>query len=198
MLSDGDGREAAKLDGANDTQPLTIEEIENLKVPDAFAPVVGYRRFAIPWPYRNYLVQKGHRWVPQEPTVAQCRRPGGSVEPSFDHVVPAQSCGCGLYAWLDIEEALRYYMTTMAGWVLASVIGWGRVLFDEDFWRAEQAQVVAFADPRDTHYNKLQIVQQSTGAWLKRVAANYEVPILPLEELREYTLIYGEEYVEHG
>ena len=37
-----------------------------------------------------------------------------------------------------------------------------------------------------------------TSAWLERVAAIYEVPILPLEELREYTLIHGEEYVEHG
>jgi hypothetical protein len=113
--------------------------------------------------------------------------------------VPAQSCGCGLYAWLDVEEALHYYeLTTMMGWVLASVIGWGRVLFDEDFWRAEQAQVVAFADPRDTHSDKSEIVQERTGAWLERVADNYEVPILPLEQLREYTLSYGEEYLENG
>ncbi len=86
----------------------------------------------------------------------------------------------------------------MRGWVLASVIGWGRVLFDEDFWRSEQAQVVAFADPWDTHWNKPEIVRERTGAWLARVADNYNVPIIPLEELRECTLIYGEEYVEHG
>jgi hypothetical protein len=191
--------EIHELDGADGRLPLSIEEIENLKVPDAFAPVVGYRRFVIPWPYpdeNHYLVQKGQYWVPQEPTVAHCRRPG-SAGPC-EHAVPAQSCGCGLHAWLDIEEALRYYMTTMAGWVLASVIGWGRVLFDEDFWRAEQAQVVAFADPKDTHYGKLQIVQRSTGAWLERTAAIYKVPILSLEELQEYTLMYGEEYIEHG
>jgi len=199
VSSDRDGRGIGELDGAHGGLPLTMEEIDNLKVPDAFAPVVGYRRFVMPWPYHDedyYLVQKGHRWMPQEPTVAQCRRPGSS-DPG-DHAVPAQTCECGLHAWLDPEEALRYYMTTVTGWVLASVIGWGRVLFDEDYWRAEQAQVVAFADPRDTHYNKLPIVQQSTGAWLERVAAIYEVPILPLEELREYTLIYGEEHVEHG
>ena len=200
MLSDRDDRETDELDGANGRQPLTIEEIENLEVPDAFAPVVGYRRFGIPWSYgegNHYLVQKGHRWVPQEPTVAQCRKPGSAGRPC-EHAVPAQGCRCGLHAWLDIEEALRHYMTTMAGWVLASVIGWGRVLFDEDFWRAEQAQVIAFADPRDTHSDKPQIVQERTGAWLARVAANYEVPIVPLGELRGYILIYGEEYVDHG
>ena len=114
-------------------------------------------------------------------------------------VVPDQSCGCGLHAWLEVQEALRYYeLTTMRGWVLASVIGWGRVLFDEDFWRSEQAQVVAFADPWDTHWNKPEIVRERTGAWLARVADNYNVPIIPLEELRECTLVYGEEYVEHG
>jgi len=47
-------------------------------------------------------------------------------------------------------SALGYFeIDTPKGWVLASVIGWGRVLFDEDFWQAEMAQVVAFADLRD-------------------------------------------------
>ncbi len=101
---------------------------------------------------------------------------------------------------MDVEEALRYYeLTTMRGWVLASVIGWGRVLFDEDFWRAEKALVVAFVDPKDTHADKLEIVRERTARWLERVAENYDVPILPLQELMEYTLNYGEEYVEqHG
>jgi hypothetical protein len=181
---------------------ITMQEIEDLRVPDAFAPVVGYRRFGIPWPPRkenHYLVQKGHLWTPQDPTVAQCRGPGSSG--ACDGATPNHTCECGLYAWLDVDEALGYYeLTTMMGWVLASVIGWGRVLFDEDFWRAEMAQVVAFADPRDTHADKPEIVQKRAGTWLARVAENYEVPILPLDELREYTLNYGEEYVEedHG
>ena len=180
---------------------ITVEAIEALSVPDAFAPVVGFRRFGIPWPSGNgksyELVQKGHRWAPSGPTKAECRRMG--TAPCGEKVVPDQSCGCGLHAWLEVQEALRYYeLTTMRGWVLASVIGWGRVLFDEDFWRSEQAQVVAFADPWDTHADKPEIVRERTGAWLARVADNYGVPIIPLEELREYTLMYGEEYVEHG
>ncbi len=81
---------------------------------------------------------------------------------------------------------------------MASVIGWGRVFFDEDFWRAEKAEVIAFADPTDTHANKPDIVQKRAGRWLARTASNYGAPILSLEELREYTLIYGEEYTENG
>ena len=180
-----------------------LQEIESLRVPDAFAPVVGYRRFGIPWPAcqeNDYLlVQKGHRWAPNAPTVAECRKP--SVTTCCEiAATPIQGCGCGLYAWLKVEEALRYYeLTTMRGWVLASVIGWGRVLFNEEFWRAEKALVLAFADPRDTHSDKPEIVQERTGRWLERVAENYGVPILPLEELRGHALMYGEEYVEeHG
>ena len=75
----------------------------------------------------------------------------------------------------------------------------GTVFFDEDFWRSEQAQVVAFADPWDTHADKPEIVREKTARWLERTAENYGVPILSLEDLREYALIYGEEYVEeHG
>jgi hypothetical protein len=177
---------------------ITTQEIEGLRVPDAFTPVVGYRRFSVPWlhfePEDHYLVQRGHIWTPGAPTVARCIRLGGSV--CGHHAVPAQECGCGLYAWLDVGGALGYSeIDTPKGWVLASVIGWGRVLFDEDFWRAEQAQVMAFADPSDVQPKML---QKGTGAWLERVAANYEVPILPLGELREHALIYGEEYVEYG
>jgi hypothetical protein len=59
--------------------------------------------------------------------------------------------------------------------------------------------VVAFANPKDTHADKLEIVRERTARWLERVAENYDVPILPLQELMEYTLNYGEEYVEqHG
>lgn len=175
-------------------------ERETLQAPDAITPVIGFRRFGIPWPAagsgNNYLEQRGHRWVPKAPTIAECRRPGPT---GCGGMPPVHACECGLYAWLSFEKALHYYeITTLMGWVLASVIGWGHVFFDEDFWRAEKAQVIAFANPKDTHSDKPDIVQERTGTWLTRVVAEYGVPILPLEELREYTMIYGEEYVEGG
>lgn len=180
--------------------PPKPEGLDLLRVPDATTPVVGFRRFGIPWPAarsgNDYLEQRGHMWVPRAPTVAKCRRPGPT---SCGGVPPVQACECGLYAWLSVDRAICHYeITTLLGWVVASVIGWGRVLFDEDFWRAEKAQVVAFADPKDTHSDKPSIVQERAGAWLMRVAAGYGVSILSLEELREYTLMYGEEYVEDG
>lgn len=142
------------------------------------------------------LVQRGHPWTPRAPTMAECRKPDATA---CGGESPTQNCACGLYALLDIEEALQYYeITTTMGWILASVIGWGRVLFDEDFWRAQRAQVIAFADPRDTHSDKPEIVRERTSRWLARTAVRYDVPVLPLDELREYTLMYGEEYVRDG
>ncbi len=40
---------------------------------------------------------------------------------------------------------------------------------------------MAFADPKDTHADKPEIVEEWIGVWLEGIAANYEVPILPLE-----------------
>lgn len=180
---------------------VRAEEIENTRVPDAFTPVVGFRRFGIPWPptckHNDYLIQRGHRWTAAGPTVAECKAPGPS--PHCSRSTPSQECACGLYAWMSLEEALGYHeITTLMGWVLASVVGWGRVFFDEDFWRAERAQLVAFADPEHTHADKPKIVRERSGRWLGRVATNYGVPILPLHGLRDYTLMYGEEYVPNG
>ena len=63
---------------------------------------------------------------------------------------------------------------------MALVIGWEQVLFNEDFWRAEKALVVAMAHTKDTHADKPQRRQKRIGVWLEKVAANYRVPILPL------------------
>ncbi len=74
---------------------ITVEAIEALRVPDAFAPVVGFRRFGIPWPSGNEnsyeLVQKGHRWAPSGSTEAECRRMG---------TAPCEKDGTGSELWL--------------------------------------------------------------------------------------------------
>lgn len=172
---------------------LFPNESGQLNVPDAVAPVVGFRRFGIPWPpaskENDFLIQRGCRWEPRTHTVAECSRPRSMV---CSGPAPTQDCDCGLYAWYSVEDTLAYYEgCTIMGWVMAAVIGWGRVFFDEDYWRAEKAQVVAFADPRDTHRNKPEIVGQRARAWLLRTATNYDVPILPLKELGVHASIYG-------
>src|SRR5215211_4306372 len=85
---------------------ITVEAIEALRMPDGFTPVLGFRRFGIPWPPRgpeHYLVQKGHRWMPQEPTVPECRRAGSSAHVRA-HTAPYQ--GCGLRLLVDCLESM--------------------------------------------------------------------------------------------
>ncbi len=45
-----------------------------------------------------------------------------------------------------------------------------------------------------THADKPGIVRERTGKWVERVANTYGVPVLPSDELHEYSLVYGEEY----
>jgi hypothetical protein len=57
------------------------EEVENIRVPDAFTPVVGFRRFGIPWPPTDkhdyyYLIQKEHRWTPAAPHCGRVQEAG--------------------------------------------------------------------------------------------------------------------------
>lgn len=42
------------------------------------------------------------------------------------------------------------------------------------------------------------LVQERAYTWLQRVAIDYIVPIVPLNDLKAHTLEYGEEYVEVG
>ena len=92
----------------------TIEAVENIIVPDGFTPVIGFRRFGIPWPpsrKNEYcLVQRGHRWEPREPTVAECRRPG--VGPCVE-VAPTQDCGLREEMALPSRRSLKQMTTTL-------------------------------------------------------------------------------------
>ena len=57
----------------------TVRELKDLRLPGGFTPVVGFRRFGIPWPpisrENDHLVQRGHLWTPRASTVAECKTP---------------------------------------------------------------------------------------------------------------------------
>ena len=79
-------------------------------------------------------------------------------------------------------SALGYSeIDTPKGWVLASVIGWGRILFEEDFWRAEMAHVVAFADPRDV---QRRYCRRGPRRGLRGLRPTTRCPSLPWESYR--------------
>jgi len=86
---------------------------------------------------------------------------------------PALECGCGLYAYHELERALE------RGRVHGVVAGWGRTIVHPGTWRAQFAQVLALVDEgRDARL-------------LRALAARYEVAIVPAAGAMDYALEFG-------
>ena len=101
---------------------------------------------------------------------------------------------------MKLEDALEY---PTAPALVAGVIGWGRVFFDECWWRAERARVVALAapDPEVIRAPRSERGPEISERWMRVACAFtegasrlYGVPVLGVEALEEYTLRFGEEY----
>lgn len=183
---------------------------------DSFVPVTGYRLWDIPAPdsSNRLLRRRGTDWLPDAPTVAECKAATGRA--LHNHEAPQQSCGspplndipswlstgCGLHAYYTPELAnTNCDVIAYRGWVLGVVIGWGRVLFDDNFWRAQYARIVAFADPATTSLSEHKNYHHSILAHVPEAVADlaqlYGVPVVPLEELEEYAGDYGEPFGGH-
>lgn len=115
----------------------------------------------------------------------------GGMPPVHDHM-------CGLHSWYTLEAAVNYAVTGFIG----VVISWGRVLFDEEFMRAEYQQIMALSEVADKGYgwprSKTFAGRQylTKMAVLAKAAEHYDIPILPPEELEDYILQYGIPYQE--
>jgi hypothetical protein len=169
-----------------------------LSVPDSIIPLAGFRRWAVPYgedtfgrpPYT--LVTRGHSWPVGEPMKAKCIIPWNPLGQCFKESPPSPHCDCGIYAHHEIDRG-EYYRSSSGAQksVFGSCIGWGRVYFDNRWWRAEYCKPIAFADPRDTERHMLTKWVYETVDWLEGVAEKYKVPILPRREIEEYTYQYG-------
>ena len=114
----------------------------------------------------------GMRWRPG-PNVAYCGAGG-------DHDAPHALCGCGLYAMHDVPSGVE----ARAPWIAGAVAMRGRLLIHHDGVRAEEAIVVALAEPLDAHPAELRRARQ--------VAERYRVPLVPYEGLQAEAERYGE------
>jgi len=115
-----------------------------MTVPDAIAPLVGYRTWALGLGQLWSAHGPGReRWPRTEPLRAICLRHG--VPSLFNpripaHAAPDPCCTCGIYAvfapWdLEFDEPSNPW-TLVAG----RVEGWGRVTLGEKGFRAELAR----------------------------------------------------------
>lgn len=173
-----------------------------MDIPDAIMPLAGFRRWVRPRPQDRVgfdpytLITRRHDWPVgkqgAEPMKAQCQMfyaPHRRCSPTTS---PTANCECGLYAFHEISRAKFYRsMEFGSGSVFGSCIGWGRIYFDNEWWRAEFVLPIAFVDPRDTEHHMTREWLRETLDWLDGVAERYKIPILPLSELKEYTMQYG-------
>jgi hypothetical protein len=183
---------------------------------DGWTPIVGYRRFRVPY---NVFLEVG---FPHKATTAEdfkLRGVNPSREPSISeawdygdseakcwihaHAAPDHNCKCGLHGWMNIDDAIEYKTVTS---IVASVIGWGKMYFDDLYWRAEYARPIALAEPlpetlkeggniRLLHNNKNWI--EAAERLTVRAAREYGIPVLALEDLEDYTLQYGDDFGGH-
>lgn len=136
------------------------------------------------------------------------------------HEAPVEECECGLYAYWHFDDSALQMLCTPwglpngrwgAGVVLGAVIGWGdRVVLHPDGWRAQQARVVALAEPdtaaaialvkRDWGLRRLQAEEFCTtglnSAWISRnlldqLSVQYGVPVVPLRLLEACAMEHG-------
>lgn len=173
-----------------------------MDIPDAIMPLAGFRRWVRPRPqdavgYERYtLITHHHAWPVgkegREPIRAECKMLYSIHRACTPLTSPGANCECGVYAWHELDRAKVYRsMEFGSGSVFGSCIGWGRIYFDDEWWRAEYALPIAFADPRDTEYHMTREWVSRTLDWLEGVSHRYRVPILPLGELQAYTYQYG-------
>ena len=132
-------------------------------------------------------------WPPGEVMEAKCRAYSptkGICE--YGPLLQSDYCKCGLHLFYSMEDARSYTVTSSSfGHVIGIAAGGGRVLFDNKFCRAEQAEVVCIIDPREyapqthrsgnseTGFTEYDLTEEVRG-WAKKVARRYRVPMLGL------------------
>lgn len=174
----------------------------DFSMPDSVVPLAGFRRWVRPRIHQRIgeaphtLITRRHVWPADNegamPIKAKCQTFYGQEAACTPTTSPTPRCECGLYAFQELDRAKHYRsMEFGSGSVFGSCIGWGKVFFDEWWWRAEYVLPIAFADPRDTEGHMTTEWISDTLDWLEGVSQRYKMPILPVRELEAYTLQYG-------
>lgn len=207
------------------TPPKETKEEEHVPAPDLMEPVIGYRVWYVSKekgrlhsPY--YCYDRTRRKNIQDPmplspewgatVTAQCR----FVLPGYMHGhgekegAPAESCGCGLYAYYDYE-ALGVHETILmgcfaepyskvrghvmgmrsngfAGLVVGVVQAWGVIMAHENGFRAEHMKVAALYSPHRRS-------GEESFVMLRAWAEQYKIPwIMEERNLTGYARLIGD------
>lgn len=132
-------------------------------------PINGYHE---PWPVRGLT--------------ARCRLARYRDQPTSCGMgdAPSWGCQCGIHAYYSLSQVPEAFYG-----LRGTIACWGRIVEHDRGFRAEHARVVALEDGnRPGGYTDIAGVTYSH----REVAARYDVPLLPPDELVQYAEWWGE------
>jgi hypothetical protein len=166
--------------------------------PDALTPAIGFRTWRIETQAEadGWLVSPFYAtcWPRSERLEAACRtKPASPMQhrlwrrpqPAPECSAPAIGCGCGIYAYHDVQTMLGAIDQHMVG---GAILCWGRLLIHPEGIRAEFARPLALSLPAHVE----------TRGWSRpvvmQVAEAYGVPALAPPYLAMYASEFGDFY----
>jgi hypothetical protein len=159
---------------------LTDPGLDEARAPDLIEPIVGFRNWRI---FADGELSSPYfpvRWS-ERVLRAECRRFRSAEDLlSVSHATPDPSCGCGIRAYhTPTAEFSKVDFRGVSGIVTV----WGRIEFDRDGMRAENAQVEALAlYSRWTRRHRQAVMD---------VAHDLEVDVVDLSDLEAAAAAYG-------
>lgn len=154
--------------------------VHGLEAPDYTVPIIGFRK----WYLRGTTLYSphihDHVWTTEQK--ARCLRFDG--ERKLDHPSPDPTCGCGYYAYLNIDLERVDLGHSQVGSIAGAVAALGRIVVHEGGWRAERIRIVAIA--------KAAAPTDPGTFGLPTAAAKLGVPLVPFEDLPGIAAEYGE------
>lgn len=152
-----------------------------------FGTVIGFRHWkANPHTYGLDGPVSRVRWPAESPLEAEHKNLWHNHIPKCEpdpHESPCASCGCGLYAYHTLEDALENY-----GQHSLSIVGaaafWGKIIVHTAGFKAQYGRILALSDERE----------REDLFWfsiLEGVVEKYGIPVIPQQDLEAYALTFG-------
>lgn len=162
---------------------------------------VGYRTWVVKDDGRLLSTNQHYEW-PTGDIQAECNPPGsggGNIRLRDDkHMVPAEDCDCGIYAYYDVKaDRVRF------GEVLGVILVWGDIMLHNERMRAQFARVGAILVPTaftrpdpDATDDESELMRQE---WKRIDAAceRYDIPVLQVDQPEDAERIVQAEFGRH-
>lgn len=176
-------------------------------IPTLTDKVIGYKGCRTihphpPWCYSEKYVDTPHfprakmEYWDKGVNEAVCHTSSASVHIG-DNAIPGDHCSCGFYAYHSLAG---FHNISGYGYIKAAVLGHGKLRVTADGWRAEYAEIAAFAlDYNAAESEICDLIERTSNSTAKEqdllnnverciidLSKYYNVPLLEYDMLEEY------------